>query len=145
MPAGATDGMSVRLPNEPGPFAVEGGWRMAGILAEERPKLVVCAGPPCSGKSTFAAALAEKFKLRWLQADRVLSILMPHSDRNEADRLVGYRAMLMTASELVQCSQSVVVDATFTTLASRELLRSYTQELRSHTHLIQIRISADVA
>jgi len=110
-----------------------------------KPKLVVCAGPPCSGKSTISAALADRFDCRWIQGDRVLSLLMPQSDRNENDRLVGYRAMLLTASEIIQCSRSVVLDATFTTPACRDLLRSCVREFRSETHVIQIRIAPDAA
>jgi len=109
------------------------------------PKLIVCAGPPCSGKSTLAAALATRFDCRWLQADRVLSLLLPGSDRNEADRLLGYRATLMIASEIIVCSRSVVVDATFTTPACRELLRSCVYELRAETHVIQIRVTPETA
>lgn len=109
------------------------------------PKLIVCAGPPCSGKSTLASALADRFDCRLLQVDRILSVLMPQSDWSEADRLVGYRAMLLTAGELVRCSRSVVLDATFTTAVCRDLLRSSRGEFRSETHIFQVRVSPDVA
>lgn len=109
------------------------------------PKLIICAGPPCSGKSTVALALANKFNCRLLQMDCILSVLMPHSDWSEADRLLGYRSMLLMAGELICCARSVVLDATFTSEACRELLRSFTHELQAETHVFEIRVSPEVA
>jgi predicted kinase len=109
------------------------------------PQCIVLAGPPCSGKSTLARILAEKHHLRWIQMDEVLSQLIPHSDRNESDRLIGYRGMLILARELGKCSRSVVLDATFTSSSCRTLLRNWIDTVAIPTRIIQVRVPAALA
>ena len=117
----------------------------SGRSARPAPQCIVLAGPPCSGKSTLARILAEKHHLRWIQMDEVLSQLIPHSDRNESDRLIGYRGMLILARELGRCSRSVVLDATFTSSSCRTLLRNWIGTVAIPTRIIQVRVPAAIA
>jgi predicted kinase len=93
----------------------------------------------------LAGAIAARYSLYVLAVDQILSCLMPGSDRRELDRIVGYRAMLLIARELLQRSHSVLLDATFTTNVSRTALARLTSEVHCRMHLIQCRVSPEVA
>ena len=108
-------------------------------------KLLVVAGPPCAGKSTRAAAIAKKFGFRWLQTDRILSALIPGSDRRKSDRDIAYRATLVIAEELLNYSHSVVLDATYTSPECRQAVRACVSALGVPFYLIQCRVCPEVA
>lgn len=107
--------------------------------------LVVIAGPPCAGKSTLSRAVARNYAFRRLEMDAILSRLIPQSDRRESDRLIAYRAMLLTAAELLSYAHSVVIDATFTSPECRNELKNCAAESGAKVRLIQCRIAPEVA
>jgi predicted kinase len=108
-------------------------------------KLLVVFGPPCAGKSTLACAIATKFEFRWLQADRLLSALVPGSDRKKTDRDIAYRAALLIAVELLNCSHSVLLDATYGSTEHRKAVEASACALRAPLYLIQCRVSPQLA
>lgn len=93
----------------------------------------------------MAASLARDSDFHWLQVDRILSVLMPTSDRNQRDRDVAYRAMILTASELLRCGRTVLLDATFSRAEHRRELEECALALRTPLYLIQCRVSPEVA
>jgi hypothetical protein len=93
----------------------------------QRPLCVVVRGLSGTGKSTLAAALAEKLGAAHLQTDRVRKQLFPGATPSEygqgcyttAARAMVYDAMLSQARELLAERIPVVLDGTFLTVTSR--------------------------
>jgi predicted kinase len=108
-------------------------------------KLLVIAGPPCAGKSSLAAAIAVKLGFHWLQVDRILSTLIPNSDRGKRDRDVAYRAALLIAEELLDCSRSVLLDATYGSHEQRKAVEACAVAQRVPLYLVQCRVSPEMA
>jgi predicted kinase len=108
-------------------------------------KLLVLAGPPCSGKSTLAGSIQTSFGINLLQADRILSNLIPDSQRSKSDRAVAYRAMHMLAEELLRCARSVVLDATYGLSVHRKAVETLVTNLAAPLYLIECHVSPDTA
>ncbi len=109
------------------------------------PRLIAVSGPPCGGKSAIARRLTEDAGMHWLQVDRILSVLLPKSDRNRADRDVAYMAMILMASELLKCGRTVLLDATFSRAEQRRAVENCAVAHRAPLYLIQCRISPQAA
>ncbi len=75
--------------------------------------IVIVSGPPCTGKSTIAAALERETGWTWLEMDRIRQRLLPESDQRQKDRDLAYRAMHLMAEYLVGLGHSVILDATY--------------------------------
>lgn len=100
-------------------------------LAEQairtRPLLLVVRGVSGTGKSTVAAAIAERFACERLQTDQIRAQMTPPTDsaadasgHNEGrysweQRLRVYEAMFETAQQALERGESVILDATFLT------------------------------
>lgn len=92
-----------------------------------RPICIVVRGLSGTGKSTLAAALAEKLGIAHLQTDVVRKQLFPAATQaaygqgcyTTAARRMVYDAMLAQACERLRQRQSVIVDGTFLTTTSR--------------------------
>lgn len=108
-------------------------------------KLVALAGPPCSGKSSIAEAIQKKFDLHWLQLDLILRQLMPNSQHGRADRDVAYKAMHLTAEELLRGGRSVLLDATYSAGEHRSTVEALVTALAVPLYLIECQVSPDVA
>ena len=108
-------------------------------------KLLVISGPPCAGKSTLAHAIATSFEFRWLQADQILTALIPSSDRRKTDRDIAYRATLLIAEESLIGSRSVLLDATYGTIEHRKAVEVSVSAHRTPFYLIQCRVSPQMA
>lgn len=107
--------------------------------------LLIVAGPPCSGKSTLCGLLLPKFGFRYLQADRILSNLIPDSDRRKSHRDIAYRAMHAMAAELLACGRSVVLDATYTSREHRGEAEVLARDSQSGLKLIECRVRRESA
>jgi predicted kinase len=108
-------------------------------------KLVVFAGPPCSGKSGLADVVQRELGIRWLQVDRILSTLMPNSQRGKADRELGYRAMHLIGEYLLGSNCDVIFDATYSRVEPRREVESLAMLLSVPLYLVELQVSPDVA
>jgi predicted kinase len=84
--------------------------------------VIVIAGPPCSGKSTIAAAISRRLKVPHLSMDATRQRLLPGAAHTRADREVAYRAMQMAAELLHHAGASVILDAPYRHREDREAL-----------------------
>ena len=85
-------------------------WRARGPLL-----LVVC-GPPASGKTTLARAIADESGLPRLSSDEVRSAVAPAGSGGRygaAQRVAVYRVLAERAMPAVRSAGGVIVDATF--------------------------------
>jgi predicted kinase len=114
-------------------------------MTAREPILLIIAGPPCSGKSTLAAALATALGFEWLQTDVILSALIPGSDRRKSDRDIAYRATLLLAGHLLRCSRPVLLDATYGSTEHRQAVEACAAAAGVSLHLVQCRISPQTA
>lgn len=86
-------------------------------------------GLPASGKSTIAAALRARLEAQGLcvevlESDEVRRILTPAPTYSYEERNLFYRALAFLASRLVKHGVTVIIDATATKRAYRELART---------------------
>jgi predicted kinase len=84
--------------------------------------LIVFAGPPCSGKSTLAAALARRLGIPHLSMDATRQRILPGAAHTRADREVAYRAMHFAAELLLAAGASAILDAPYGHREDREEL-----------------------
>jgi predicted kinase len=80
--------------------------------------VVVLSGPPCSGKTTVARAIAETRAAtgrRWrlLEVDSVFDLLFPDSDRNRDDRMRAYDGAHLLARMLIDQGDAVLLECTY--------------------------------
>jgi predicted kinase len=72
-------------------------------------KLVVLAGPPCTGKSTVGRALGYAH----LEMDDARVRLLPGSSHSREDRAIAYRALYWTAAHLLRYTDIVILNGGF--------------------------------
>jgi predicted kinase len=111
----------------------------------KKPGLVVVSGPPCSGKSTLARALAAAAELVRLEMDEFRVRLLPASTQAEADRDLAYRAMHLSAELLVRAGLCPALDATYARAASRTGLESVSRATAAGIYLIECRVDPAIA
>ena len=80
--------------------------------------IVLLSGPPCSGKSTAGAVLAEERTSSGhgrihLEVDTLFELLFPESDRNRDDRMRAYDAAHLLARMFVDRGETVVLECTY--------------------------------
>ncbi|MEU7908821.1 AAA family ATPase [Actinoplanes sp. NPDC049118] len=94
--------------------------------------IVLLSGPPCSGKTTAGAALAEKRTSSGngrihLEVDTLFGLLFPESDRNREDRMHAYDAAHLLARMFVDRGETVVLECTYARRGQRtSLLKALT-------------------
>ena len=108
-------------------------------------KLIVFSGPPCSGKSTLASKLSEETGFPYLQMDRVCDRLFSNSAHGPRQREVSYRAMHLTAEQLLARGQSVILDATYRHERHRLELQQITDGTRAALYFIQCKVTVETA
>jgi predicted kinase len=80
--------------------------------------VVVLSGPPCSGKSVAAKALADEQsasgrRRQHLAVDSLFDILFPTSDRNREDRMRAYDGAHLLARMFAERGETVVLECTY--------------------------------
>lgn len=75
--------------------------------------VIAIAGPPCSGKSTIAAAAARRLGIPHLSMDATRQRILPGAAHTRADRQAAYRAMLLAAELLCAAGAGVILDAPY--------------------------------
>jgi len=86
-------------------------------------------GLPGSGKSYFAARLAEMIDAEYLNSDRIRKEILPDTRYTELEKRLVYDEMLGRAERSVARGRQVVLDATFYTGDIRDKFMQSLQEL----------------
>lgn len=108
-------------------------------------RLLVLAGPPCSGKSSIAEAIQQRLDFHWLQLDRILRRLMPDSLHDRKDRDIAYRAMHFFAEELLRGGRSAALDATYSSTEQRAAVEAIAEALAIPFYLVECQVTPDTA
>jgi predicted kinase len=108
-------------------------------------RLIVIAGPPCSGKSTLGAALARRYGIPHLSMDATRQRILPHAAHTRADREAAYRAMHFAAELLLLAGAGVLLDAPYGHPEDRADLRSIIAASSADCKLVECRISPAMA
>lgn len=87
-------------------------------------KLVIFAGPPCTGKSTLARSLGAAH----LEMDAARAELLPASSHTREDREVAYRAIAWAAKLLLRYTDFVICDGGFVHSEDRRACREAAEE-----------------
>ncbi len=128
-------------------LALRLGWRALGPVP-----LVVC-GPPASGKSTLAAAVAAERGTAHLSSDRLRKARAgldpgdraPASAYRPARTLATYRELGESARAELDAGRGVVLDATLGAAAARDALRAGLGPHAEHLLHVECRVPAALA
>jgi predicted kinase len=104
-------------------------------------RLVVFAGPPCSGKSTAGRLL----RYPHLEMDAVRARLMPDSAHTRADRAIAYRAMLWMAELLLAREPVVIVNGGFGRAEDRTLCLEAALRTAAELRFVEFHVPLAVA
>ncbi len=108
-------------------------------------RLIVFAGPPCSGKSDLAARTAKALAIPHVQMDETRARLMPDSAHTRHDRAIAYRAMAFAAELLLARKEMVILDAPYGHAEDRRDLADVIARTKGTLYLIECRVTADAA
>lgn len=103
-------------------------------------KLVVFAGPPCTGKSTVAGLLG----FAHIEMDAVRARILPGASHTREDRAVAYRAALMMAEALLPRAEVVIVDGGFGREEDRAQYRRVAFETSSELFVVEFAAPLDI-
>ncbi|MEX2513803.1 MAG: ATP-binding protein [Cyclobacteriaceae bacterium] len=90
--------------------------------------LIIVMGLPGSGKSFFAQKLAENLGMAYLNSDVIRKEIRMQGQYQPAQKWVVYEKMAEKARGFLQMKKSVIVDATFQFMESRELFKDLSGE-----------------
>ena len=76
--------------------------------------ILVLAGPPCAGKSSVGRSLITADTRRiHVEVDSLFSLLLPDSDRNRHDRMLGYDAAHAVGRTLYDRGHTPLLECTY--------------------------------
>jgi predicted kinase len=107
--------------------------------------LVVFSGPPCSGKTSIAAALAAGRGLPHLQMDTTRQRILPDSPHTRADRATAYRAMHMAAELLLSRGIGVILDAPYGHAEDRRDIARVVRSAAAQLYLVECAVAPETA
>lgn len=84
--------------------------------------IIICCGPPCSGKSFIAEHASRSLDVECISVDPLLTELIPDSDRNVNDRTVAIEEMHRRARAIAERGGTVILDSTYTRQKARRQL-----------------------
>ncbi|MFI4971045.1 MAG: AAA family ATPase [Hyphomicrobiales bacterium] len=109
-------------------------------------RIVVLAGPPCSGKSTLARGFKGDSHVYMISMDEVRQLELPDSTHSKPDRDFAYRSMHARAASALQAGiETVVLDATYGPDSHRRALRQLAEDFDAGVFLVECRIHPDEA
>lgn len=124
-------------------------------LRAGRVGLIMVGGLPGTGKTSLAGALADRLGCTVLSSDRIRKELAGLAPADRAGAPYGsgiytpewsrrtYREMVLRAASLLRMGETVVLDASWTSEADRELLAAAAEQ--EHAHLTPLRCEAPEA
>lgn len=92
------------------------------VKPDSRPALLLLCGLPGSGKSYFAAALAQRIPLVILSSDRLRKLLIPRPRYSRGEHRRVFAAAHLLLAQLLASGYPVVFDATNRTARARQPL-----------------------
>ncbi len=114
--------------------------------------VLVLTGPPCAGKSAIGRTLASSppsgtdRRSIYLEVDSLFSLLLPGSDRNRDDRMLGYDAAHLLARMLLDRGQTPVLECTYSRRQQRaSLLQAFADTPDTPLWVVEVAVSPDEA
>jgi len=114
--------------------------------------VLVLTGPPCAGKSAIGRTLASSppsgtdRRSIYLEVDSLFSLLLPGSDRNRDDRMLGYDAAHLLARMLLDRGQTPVLECTYSRRQQRaSLLQAFADTADTPLWVVEVAVSPDEA
>lgn len=100
--------------------------------------VVIVSGLPGSGKSFFAARLAEKMGATYLSSDKIRKEMLSHRTYSRREKLAVYEEMLLRMKAAGSLNKNVVLDATF---YNETLRRKFMNAIPANNsfHFIEVR------
>ena len=102
--------------------------------------IVIVLGLPGSGKSYFAARLAEVIQADYINSDQIRKGMFSKRIYSEQEKGAVYDAILKKMKTLVKLNKDLVIDATFQREDSRQL---FIRQLRGKVEFFFIEITAN--
>lgn len=122
--------------------SVRGPMRNRSIRRSSRPRLVVLAGLPGTGKSTLARLLAERLGAIWLRVDLIeASLLKAGIPQSFETGLSAYVVARDIAREHLSLHRDVVIDAVNGVEPARRMWRSLARECNSARFVVEVTCS----
>jgi len=103
-------------------------------------KLVIFAGPPCTGKSAVGRALGYAH----LEMDAARAKLLPQSLHTREDRAIAYRAVLWAAGHLLRYTDLVICNGGFGHEEDRERYRTLARETGATLYIVEFTAPLEV-
>lgn len=110
----------------------------------EEPSLVVVCGLPGTGKTTVAAAVAERLDAERLRTDVVRKELFPEPEYTDAEAEAVYEELLARAGEHLAADRTVVLDGTFHERAYRDAAAAVADERAVPLTVVRVTCDRDV-
>jgi len=114
--------------------------------------VLVLAGPPCAGKSAIGRALTSgpspgtRRRRIHVEVDSLFSLLLPGSDRNRDDRMLGYDAAHLLARMLLDRGQMPVLECAYSRRQQRaSLLQAFADTPDTPLWVVEVAVSPDDA
>jgi predicted kinase len=104
-----------------------------------RPKLVIFAGLPATGKSTLARQVAERLNATWLKVDAVEAALLKSGiPKSYATGLAGYLVVGDIAANQLAFGKNVVVDAVNGVEPARRMWRELSEQFSADRYVVEV-------
>jgi len=114
--------------------------------------VLVLTGPPCAGKSAIGRALTNgpspgtRRRRIHVEIDSLFSLLLPGSDRNRDDRMLGYDAAHLLARMLLDQGQTPVLECTYSRRQQRaSLLQAFANTPDPPLWVVEVAVCPDEA